>query len=83
MRLTFSHSRHSRGRARLRSITNEEIDAALNDPEEVLPESQPGRRKYVSHPRPDGYRVVVIASDPPSAMGHVTIVTCLAKSVQT
>ena len=80
MRLTYRYSNHGRGRARERSITDEEIDQALNDPEWTEPGSAPDRMKYVSHLMSDGYRIVVIATHPPNYMGQVTLVTCFAKS---
>ncbi|WP_172120176.1 DUF4258 domain-containing protein [Actinomyces faecalis] len=80
MRLTYRYSKHGRQRARGRSITHEEIDQALNNPERTEPGNAPDRMRYVSHPMEDGYRIVVVASHPPNYMGVVTIVTCIAKS---
>ena len=80
MRLTYRYSNHGRRRARGRSITREEIDQALNNPEWTEPGNAPDRMMYVSHPMEGGYRIVVIATHPPNYMGQVTLVTCFAKS---
>lgn len=43
MRLTYRYSNHGRRRARGRSITREEIDQALNNPEWTEPGNAPDR----------------------------------------
>ena len=45
-----------------------------------MPADEPGKRKYVGRPHKDGTQIVVIASDPPSPTGCVTIVTCYYRS---
>lgn len=45
-----------------------------------MPADGPGKRKYVGRPHKDGTQLVVIASDPPSPTGCVTIVTCYYRS---
>ena len=45
-----------------------------------MPADGPGKRKYVGRPHKDGTQLVVIASDPPSPTGRVTIVTCYYRS---
>ncbi|WP_143233387.1 DUF4258 domain-containing protein [Actinomyces ruminis] len=74
--ITYSFSGHGASRSRERGITREQLDSALNHPTCVTPGEQQGRKKYVICPNCDGLRTVVVASDPPDATGHVTIITC-------
>lgn len=74
--LTFTFSYHAAARRRERSLTDEQIRAALNEPSMTLPGNRPRSKKYIGHPQTDGRQPVVIASDPPSSTGHVTVITC-------
>ena len=63
-----------------RGIDTSRIEDAINDPASQMPADGPGKRKYVGRPHKDGIQLVVIASDPPSPTGCVTIVTCYYRS---
>ena len=63
-----------------RGIDTSRIEDAINDPASQMPADGPGKRKYVGRPYKDGTQLVVIASDPPSSTGCVTIVTCYYRS---
>ena len=63
-----------------RGIDTSRIEDAINDPASQMPADGPGKRKYVGRPHKDGTQLVVIASDPPSPTGCVTIVTCYYRS---
>jgi hypothetical protein len=71
---------HALERARQRGIDTSRIEDAINDPASQMPADEPGKRKYVGRPHKDGIQLVVIASDPPSPTGCVTIVTCYYRS---
>ncbi|PZU35408.1 MAG: hypothetical protein DI576_01200 [Actinomyces sp.] len=80
MAISVSMSWHALERARQRGIDTSRIEDAINDPASQMPADGPGKRKYVGRPHKDGTQLVVIASDPPSPTGRVTIVTCYYRS---
>lgn len=80
MAISVSMSWHALERARQRGIDTSRIEDAINDPASQMPADEPGKRKYVGRPHKDGTQLVVIASDPPSPTGCVTIVTCYYRS---
>lgn len=80
MAISVSMSWHALERARQRGIDTSRIEDAINDPASQMPADEPGKRKYVGRPHKDGIQLVVIASDPPSPTGCVTIVTCYYRS---
>lgn len=76
MTITYSLSSHGAARIRARGVTREQLEAALNHPTCVTPGEHQGRKKYVVRPDSNGLHTIVVASDPPDATGHVTIITC-------